>query len=174
MSDNKYYIGVDYYPKELMYGEPLKIKRSEKELSNELLTIHSLGIIHCDILLGNIRMDSEGHCRLIDFGSCRFTPSSDRHGFMSTTAYRDYLLLTEEDSICSFEVDIWSLGIIFYILETKHSPWNLPDKVKDYAKSIEEQWVSVTSEASLMVKGMLSLNRDQRWTIEQIFKELTG
>lgn len=170
ISNDQYYIGMDYYPQELLYDNPVKAIR---ELANEVLTIHSLGIIHCDISLTNVRIDSEGYCRLIDFGSCRFTPSSNTYGFIGTDAYRDYLLMTE-DSVHSFEVDIWALGIVFYILETKHSPWKLPNDVKDYAKSIEEQWESVITEASSLVKGMISLNRDERWSIDQIVKELNS
>jgi serine/threonine protein kinase len=158
---------MDYLPEEISFEQPLK---AIGELSKELFTIHSLGIIHSDIKITNVRIDSEGHYRLIDFGSCRFTPATSTFGLMGTNAYCDYLLLTKQGVGYSFEVDIWALGIVFYMLETQRSPWNLPNDVKDYAKTIEDQWESVMKEASLLVRGMLSLSREVRWTTEQIVK----
>jgi serine/threonine protein kinase len=165
LNNGQYYIGMDYFPEELNYEQPHKAIR---ELSKELMTFHSLGIIHCDIKLGNVRIDSEGHYRLIDFGSCRFTPSVNATGPIGTHAYCDYRLLSGKGTGYGFEVDIWSLGIVFYMLETSYSPWGLPNDVKGYSKAIEDQWESVMKGSSPLVRGMLSLSRELRWTIEEV------
>lgn len=164
MNETQFYMGMDHYP-----GDPLKLEMSKKDLIEELSLIHSLGLIHCDIKLGNIRLDSNGHCRLIDFGSVRFTPSADPYGFMVTNSYCDYLLLTEKEMEHSFEVDVWSLGIVFYMIENKKGPWDLPEDVREkYARAIEEQWDKVMENVSPLVRGMLTLNKEERWTLEQI------
>lgn len=70
VNHNCYYVGMDYYPREMDFNQPIQAMH---DLAKELSILHNLGIIHCDIKLGNIRVDSNGIYRLIDFGSCRFT-----------------------------------------------------------------------------------------------------
>lgn len=168
MNASQYYIGIDYLPNEINFDEPLEAMKS---LTKELSFVHSHGIIHCDIKLDNIRVNSEGQYRLIDFGSSRFSSSSNAEGFTSTNAYRDYLLFTSEMNH-SYEVDIWGLGIVFYILETKHTPWDFPKDVGEYPTAIRDQYDSVLKNTSSLVKGMLSLTLEHRLTLEQIIEYL--
>jgi serine/threonine protein kinase len=162
MNNDLFYIGMEYLPYELKFND---VKKAMKDLANELFIIHSLGIIHCDIKLQNIRIDSNGIYRLIDFGSCRFTPSKNVNAFIGTEVYRDYLLY-KEDSIHSYEIDIWSLGVVFYILEMGSVPWKLPIGTE----SIEAQWTSSMKHASNLVCNMLQLDKDKRINIQDLLK----
>lgn len=171
MNDKHYYVGMDYYPGQLTKNNILIVDDHAlvmKELAKELLLIHSLGIIHCDIKFGNISIDKDGHFKLIDFGSCRFTSSLKSSGFIGTPVYRDYLLLDSKDEIHSFEVDIWSLGIVFYVMETGRQPFEIINDEKDQKKHIEENWNSAMTNVSELVKGMLTLTKEDRWTLDRI------
>jgi hypothetical protein len=169
LNDDQYYVGMDYYPHNICYDQPTK---TMQQLSKELYTLHSLGVIHCDIKIPNIMTDSLGHARLIDFGSCRFTPAVNASTYIGSDAYRDYLILKHDHTDYSYEIDIWALGIVFYVLENQCVPWDLPKNVTDYAYAIENQWKSVMMKTSSLVQGMLALKKEERWTIEQIVSYL--
>jgi serine/threonine-protein kinase Chk1 len=79
-------------------------------------------------------------------------------------------LLLQNHKIASygFEVDIWSVGIVFYIILMGHTPWNLPTNIEDYKIAIEEQWDKVMKEVGPLIKGMLALNKYDRWTTEEV------
>lgn len=160
-----YYVGMDYYPQTISFKEPAK---TMYQLSMELFNLHSLGIIHCDIKLQNVMTDPQGHARLIDFGSCRFIPAGSASTYIGSDAYRDYLLLKQDVADYSYEIDIWALGVVFYMLELNRAPWDLPETVKDYAQAIETQWQSVMVSASSLIRGMLTLDKEERWTINQV------
>lgn len=162
MNDTQFYIGTDYYPQALF--DQHESNRAVPDLISELSLLHSLGVIHCDIKPDNIRIDTEGYCRLIDFGSCRFTPSSDPYGFIVTNAFCDYLLLKDPESH-SFEIDIWSLGVVFYMLEKKTGPWTLSGEKDNYAKCIEDSYCTAMEDVSPLVKSMLALTKEERWKI---------
>lgn len=170
VADGCYYVGMEYYPHNLVIDQPLKIM---KELSQELANLHSLGIIHRDIKWTNIRMDSNGTARIIDFGCCRFTPAINSYIDFGTYAYRDYLILGKEIADYSYEIDIWALGIVFYIIQTNSTPWPVSSEVDNYAPSVKEHWESAMRDANELVRGMLSLSKDSRWSIEQIISYFT-
>lgn len=167
-----YYIGMDYYPKKLVQNTILQIDNYEvamNELAKELQLIHSFGIIHGDIKFDNIGIDKDGRFRIIDFGSCRFTLSPEgEFGFFGTMSYKDYLLLDNKEEIVGFETDIWSLGIIFYIMKTGHSPWEIFNDEKEQKNNIEKSWDSAMENVDDFIKGMLSLTKQNRWTLERI------
>jgi serine/threonine protein kinase len=163
MNDTYYYIGMEYYPNAIMYETP---KETMDQLLSELRYIHSFGIIHCDIKGDNIRTDSNGHARLIDFGCSRFSPAVNKNTHIGTSAYRDYRLLKRYKCNYGYEIDIWSLGIVFYILETKKHPWYFgKTRIDKYYKIIELQWDDAMKNVSQLVKSMLSLDKYTRYII---------
>jgi len=176
MNDQKYYIGMKYYPKSFYDGKKLNIENNfiaMKDLADELLLIHSLGIIHRDIKLSNICIDKDNHCKIIDFGSASFGSFvNNKWTFHGTHGYKDYLLLGEEneDKIFGKEIDIYSLGIIFYIIEKKDVPWDILSNDHYQKINIENNWHKSMKNMNKMIKGMLSLNKDDRWTIDRIIR----
>ena len=163
MNDSYYYIGMEYYPQSIIYETP---EVTMSQLLTELKYIHSHNILHCDIKLDNIRIDSNGHARLIDFGCCRFTPAIQESTWIGTASFRDYLLLKCDTTDYSNEIDIWSLGIVFYVLETKKCPWLFETApISEYSRIIKEQWELAMVGVSDLVKSMLSLNKEDRYTL---------
>lgn len=165
-NNNQYYIGMDYLPQEINNETP---GVTMKQLVNELSTIHSLGIIHCDIKLANMRLDENGKARLIDFGSCCFQPTVNGFAEIGTDIYRDYNLLNKEKASYSFEVDIWSLGIVFYILNHNEGPWDTTlINESSYKETILKQWLEVIPNTTLLIRKMLSINKEDRWNTKQL------
>jgi hypothetical protein len=182
MNDKYYYVGMDYYPTSISSDT---INLTMMDLANEVKMFHDLGIIHGDISFNNVKIDNNGVARLIDFGSCRFTASNNSYGFVGTTAFKDYLLLKDLSELenykyimknfHSYEIDIWSLGILFYLLlNNGKSPWIFPNNITEQELKIiiDNNWVSVVNNSSNMIKGMLSLNKNTRWNIDQVINYL--
>jgi len=148
---------------------------SEKEthrLYNQILsaidTCHTNQIVHRDIKLQNLLMDSEQNIRLIDFGLSDFaeTSSSLESSFRGTPAYAAPEILLGTHSKGQ-EVDIWSLGIVLYAMLTAEFPFNTIGQI---LKGKYPQPANVSPECNDLLKKMLSSIKNERITLEEVRK----
>lgn len=180
-----FYIGMDYIDYTfLKHFESVNTYDLLKQLSSALQYIHQKGIIHCDLKFDNILISKEGIVYIVDFGSCNFGPIVESSSNdIGTAPFRDYLLLKDQSigkykSTYSYEVDMWSLGVVFYTIITRSTPFNFADdNYKEYASIIESSWVEVIDKIDdvffkKLIVGMLSLNKEDRWTSEEIVRYL--
>ena len=73
------------------------------------------------------------------------------------------------------EADIWSLGVIFYVLLCGYPPFYDEDLTSLFTsikggmyEFHDEAWADVSPEAMDMIKKMLCVNRQKRWTAKQL------
>jgi serine/threonine protein kinase len=89
--------------------------------------IHSLGIVHRDLKLENILLDAQRNVKLSDFG---FTREFESRMYMDTrcgtTAYAAPEMLANKRYLGQ-EIDIWSLGIILFVLLCGYLPFDDDD-----------------------------------------------
>ena len=153
-----------------------------KEIVYKLLLvinfIHSLGIIHRDIKLGNILFfnKSKNNIRLIDFGlSVILGPNEKSKDSCGTLAFAAPELLQEKPY--SKSVDLWSIGIVTFFLLSGYLPFD--DKNSDILlnKIIMEPiiyegniWKYISDEAKNFVAGLLEKNPEKRFNGEQALK----
>ena len=168
------YVGTEYYPlKSPQYPVPM---RYFKDLTKELMEIHSKGIIHGDLCYQNACIDEKDHVKIIDFGSARFTPiietldGNPHNHFLSS--FTDYSILLESAGVRpksfehSYEVDIWALGLIFYRMETGKKAY-LRDR-----GSIRSSILKIYNDSSFLVCSTATIRKENRWTLEQILNYL--
>lgn len=180
-----FYIGMNYIDYTFIQSfENLDIHDLLKQLSSALQYIHQKGIIHCDLKFDNIMIDRQNIAYIIDFGSAHFGPALELEAnYIGTHPFRDYLLLKDQSigknkSQYSYEIDIWSMGIIFYTIITKSTPFIFGDvSYKEYAAIIEKDMDEVLDRVDddfykKLIEGMLSLNKENRWTTTQIVNYL--
>jgi len=90
--------------------------------------MHQKKVIHRDLKLGNIFLDSNLHVKIGDYG---LATTVDFKGEKKRTVCGtpNYIAPEILDSSCghSYEVDIWSLGVIIYTLLIGKPPFETPD-----------------------------------------------
>ena len=75
------------------------------------------------------------------------------------------------------EVDIWSMGVICYVLLAGYPPFYDEDQKKLFKKIKEgryyfheDYWSNVSEEAMDLIRKMLCLSQQERWTAEQLLR----
>lgn len=101
---------------------------------------HKNGIIHRDIKPANIFIDQENHAHVLDFGIAQFCdfrtkPSTDDL-IMGTQAYMSPEQQISSDNITILS-DIYSLGVVMYLLFTGQKPTGNFARPSDLAIGIE-------------------------------------
>ena len=141
--------------------------------------LHSKSIMHRDIKPENIMLtkkvnkkNKKFEVKLIDFGTAKiFTKGKKETKFIGTSYYIAPEVLKESyDQKC----DVWSCGVIMYILLCGYPPFN-GNTNNDIYNSIKnnlpyfhgEDWKEVTPEAIDLLQNMLNKNPAKRFSAEK-------
>lgn len=151
-------------------------------LLNTLGRLHELNVIHRDIKLENIFLDSNGRVRLGDFG---LTMSQRQEAAISPVGTVEYMApevvaLPSVEMVTSGrirassipptdeKVDIWALGVTLYELVTGRLPFEGKDKAEIKAAITAYNLTAfppyVSAQCQAMIRTMLAYERDQRPT----------
>ncbi|MES1922624.1 hypothetical protein MHBO_004141, partial [Bonamia ostreae] len=140
-------------------------------LANVLLTLEKLRkrkVVHRDLKLENLLMDSEGYLKVIDFGSsvCYKKPLNFVCG---TKEYMSPEMLGGQ--FYDFKHDIWSLGILMCEFLMGNVPFDDDNDVKRL-KMMKNNKIFISEKVSFsaknLIKGLLNPNPKIRLDINQI------
>ncbi|RKO96078.1 hypothetical protein CXG81DRAFT_14999, partial [Caulochytrium protostelioides] len=132
---------------------------------------HRNAIVHRDLKIENILIGSGGEIQIIDFGLANLY-SSDR--LLKT--FCGSLYFAAPELLCSkkytgSEVDVWSIGIILYVLVCGRVPFDdssiyrLHEKIK---RGILEFPTHLSADVKALLTGILNVNSEKRWTLSEI------
>ena len=94
------------------------------EMASAISYLHNHGVAHGDIKLENFGVDSYGHVKLLDFGSCHFSHWVSTGDFSGTYPYASPEIFTA-DYYDPFKADIYAFGISIICLAGGYFPFNI-------------------------------------------------
>lgn len=156
-----------------------------KQVLSGVEYMHSKGVIHRDLSLENILLTGEGYCKIIDLGQSLRVPVDSQTGVVGRlapagmcgkTPYRAPEIFHNQE-FDGFAIDIWSMGIILFMLLTSQQPVDYPDRMCDRytyivsgeLRSLMSQWkLEISENAMDLIQNILREDPTQRLTIAQI------
>lgn len=137
--------------------------------------MHSRRVIHRDLKLGNIFFDSNYNLKIGDFGLAAVlaNESERKYTICGTPNYIAPEVLMGKHSGHSFEVDIWSLGVMLYALLIGKPPFQARDvniiyeriKCRDFSFPRDKP---ISDEGKILIRDILSLDPIERPSLTEI------
>lgn len=135
---------------------------------------HSRGVFHRDLKLENLLLDENGDLKVSDFGLSAIPDQVQADGLFhtlcGTPAYVAPEILAKK-GYSAVAVDIWSCGIILFVLVAGYLPFNDSNLMEMYRKIYRGEfrcpkWTS--SELRHLIGRLLDKNPETRITVDEI------
>ncbi|KAH7711196.1 Protein KIN-29 [Aphelenchoides avenae] len=148
-------------------------RRIFQQIVSAVAYCHVNGIVHRDLKAENLLLDKKGNVKLIDFGFSNYQkPDALLSTWCGSPPYAapELLLAQEYNGTMS---DVWSLGVVLYILVTAGFPFpgDSVDKLKRAVLGEHLKipfWVSV--ECADLIRKMLTVSPAKRYTLTQVIQ----
>ncbi|KAL6265401.1 hypothetical protein P5V15_002197 [Pogonomyrmex californicus] len=150
-----------------------------RQLALGLQYLHEMEIAHRDLKCENILLTSNYNVKLADFGFARYMIDSRGKRVLSDT-YCGSLSYAAPEILRGYPYnpkisDIWSLGVILYILLNKAMPFD-EDNIKQlYELQIARKWKFrskviniLTDHVKKLISNLLEPDLSKRWRLDQI------
>lgn len=144
-----------------------------KQLIEGLQHCHSRSVLHRDIKLDNILLNSKGKIKICDFGVSKLVRRGERMAEQcGTPAYIAPEILLDK-GYEGFGVDIWSAGIALHAMLYGKVPFkanNMRDLNKMIMKGSYSLKDGISPEAKHLLTRMLEVNPKKRITTSEVLK----
>ncbi|KAI2641035.1 putative serine/threonine protein kinase [Xylaria nigripes] len=151
--------------------------------------IHSKGVAHRDLKPENILVSETGNLKLADFGMATMFEYKDQKK-LSATMCGSPPYIAPEVLACARAgkqsaevtkyapelVDIWSCGVILFVLLVGNTPWEEPtaqswefhEYRKTNGRSSDKIWERIPADALSLLRGMINIEPKKRFSFAQI------
>jgi len=137
--------------------------------------MHQNSIIHRDLKLGNVFLDRNMEVKIGDFGLAALLkyPEERKKTVCGTPNYIAPEILYDQGEGHSFEVDVWSVGVILYTLLVGRPPFQTSNVQKIYDRIRRNEYeippeANISPEAQALIRQILSQRPSERPTLVQI------
>lgn len=180
-SKTKIYFAMEYVKGGELFDKVSKGKLREdvarkyfQQLIDAVDYCHSRGVYHRDIKLENLLLDESGDLKVSDFGLSALLESRMSDGLLHTTCGTPAYVAPEvikKKGYDGAKADIWSCGVILYVLLAGFLPFSDKNLMEMYRKINKAdfkcpQWLP--SDARRLLRRILDPNPKTRITISKI------
>lgn len=155
-----------------MLDEPTT-KRIFKQIVHGLAHCHCRSVLHRDIKLDNILMDSDGGIKICDFGVSRLiTKNQVIKEQCGTPAYLAPEIIAD-NGYRGFYVDLWSLGVLLYAMLQGRVPFkanSLQDLHALILKGNLKYPVEISADARNLIEQLLVVEPQKRISIPHVLQ----
>ena len=187
--DLNYYLITEYISEGELYEGLVKMSNFNEfkcafilnQIISAVYYLHSNNIVHRDIKPENILISNSNKdllsIKLIDFGSCNYIKKNENFTLKVGSPYyiAPEVLKHDYNNKC----DIWSIGVILYILLVGYPPFkaknknDLFNKIKTGNYSMEGPgWNRVSAQAKDLVTHMLEYDYNKRYSAEKCLNHI--
>lgn len=180
-SKTKIYFAMEFVKGGELFAKIAKGKLREdvargyfQQLISAIDFCHSRGVFHRDLKPENLLLDEEGNLKVTDFGLSAFTEHLRQDGLLHTTCGTPAYVAPEvigKKGYDGSKADIWSCGVILYVLLAGFLPFQDENIMAMYKKIYRGDFTCppwFSSEARRLITKMLDPNPNSRITTSKI------
>ncbi|KAL1196367.1 Calcium-dependent protein kinase 22 [Cardamine amara subsp. amara] len=143
-----------------------------RSIVNAVQICHSLDVIHRDLKPENFLFSSKDDnaiLKAIDFGCSLYIREGET--FESFVGSKYYIAPEVLGGSYGKEIDIWSAGVILFILLSGAPPFDTYDEIKEGKLDFDSQpWPSISLSAKDLIEKMLTVNPMHRITAAKVLE----
>ncbi|KAK8556097.1 hypothetical protein V6N13_070166 [Hibiscus sabdariffa] len=152
-------------------------RRYFQQLISAVRFCHSRGVYHRDLKPENLLLDENWNLKITDFGLSAVTdqihPDGLLHTLCGTPAYVAPEILAKK-GYDGAKIDVWSCGIVLYVLHAGYLPFNEPNVMAMYRRIYKGEfrfpkWTS--PDLRRFISRLLDTNPESRITVDEIFND---
>lgn len=153
-------------------------RRYFRQLISAVGYCHSRGVFHRDLKPENLLVDEHGNLKVSDFGLSAIAADQVRadgllHTLCGTPAYVAPEILAKR-GYDGAKVDVWSCGVILFVLTAGYLPFNDPNLMAMYKKIYKGEyrcpkWMS--PDLKKFLSRLLDTNPETRITVDEILRD---
>ncbi|CAI7612903.1 hypothetical protein N7533_009064 [Penicillium manginii] len=157
------------------------------QLVSAVSFMHSKGVGHRDIKPENMLLTSDGNLKIADFGLAALFEYKGTRKLSSTFCGSPPYIAPEvitsstrgQNKGAGYHpdlVDIWSCGIVLFVLLAGNTPWDSPtddsyefhEYLATNSRTTDELWQKLPSATLSLLRGMLTVNPKTRFSLEDV------